>query len=46
VSIFGEMAQRLEQAGTRGLAKIFEDFENGVGTYLKVVRFPEPTVRG
>jgi hypothetical protein len=25
-----------------GIAKIYEDFENGVGTYLKVVRFPEP----
>ena len=22
---------------------MFEDFENGVGTYLKVVRFPEPS---
>jgi hypothetical protein len=43
MSVFRDIADELKRAGMLNLAKIHEDFENGVGTYLKVVRFSEPT---
>lgn len=37
------MADALARGGRARAFKIYEDFENGIGTYLKVVRFSEPT---
>lgn len=42
VSVYEDLAKHLARAGESGLASIYEDFEKGVGTYLKVIRFPEP----
>jgi hypothetical protein len=42
MGVFERWADEFSKAGDHGAAKMYEDFEKGVGTYLKVVRFPEP----
>ncbi len=42
MGVFEGWADEFSTAGHDGAAKMYENFENGVGTYLKVVRFQEP----
>lgn len=43
MGVFRGWAEEAARNGDAAGAKHFWDFENGVGTYLKVVQFPEPT---